>query len=622
MYSLKAIKRLFVLTIVLFLLPVFGVNTKIAAAADKQIKNIIYMIPDGGGFPLFDMADEVKKAGGFNSNPYGAAITQNNMYMKDFLYGTVETSMADPWTTDSAAAGTALATGYKTNQGVLGFDTNRVPHASILEAAKLMGKTTGVVVTTGFYDATPASFASKANSRHDQETILRQMLSQQLDFVIGDSSYLSRQEIIDAGYTPVSDKYDLMNASPYDRLWAHEMWFPFDIWTNDYDSNLLETVQTVIGLIERQNNDNGFFLMIEGSKVDHGGHANDAVLTTSDYIAFDESFKYVVEWAKQRDDTIVVAVPDHDTGGLIMPSNPADLADAVAQIQDTQNPPTTLVDWESPNHTDADVGIWIYAPSGVALPSGVAATPNNVANRNGYLISNTNIPKYLMSLISDETLDQITAELYIDISQYGEHDGETFSFDAQYGNATIKANESTAMIDGQAFSLDGQIAVLGDWDNTFYAPQSLIDRVVLGIEPSAHPTLSPTCGGGNQFQCLYMANEGESFVIDGSIPADSNAPTPFKVCVTLADAKQKTYLICDTFTSTSAPSNFTFNIPTSSLPGTSDLFLSTKLKTTNLATGKTHSDSTSFTLFVKRTHSGAITQESRNFINSNNPNFN
>ena len=99
--------------------------------------------------------------------------------------------------------------------------------------------------------------------------------------------------------------------------------------------------------------------MIEGGCVDKGAHESNAVTAAAEYLAFDETFAYVVNWARGRDDTIVVGVPDHDTGGLDV----LDIEGAVRSVQSLVNP--TDVIWNGDgNHTSQNVGIWLYAPDG------------------------------------------------------------------------------------------------------------------------------------------------------------------------------------------------------------------------------------------------------------------
>lgn len=160
--------------------------------SEKQIKNIIYMIPDGGGFPAYEIAKAVKEAGGMLSSYQesgfsGTRITEENkyMYLSDYLAGSVTTRSNNNETTDSAAAGTALSTGTKTNNSYVGVNPTYKPVANILELAQLEGKSTGVIATSYEYDATPAAFIAHTDNRENCSEILEQMKYSGINLVLG-----------------------------------------------------------------------------------------------------------------------------------------------------------------------------------------------------------------------------------------------------------------------------------------------------------------------------------------------------------------------------------------------------------------------------------------------------
>ena len=154
---------------------------------NETIKNIVVMIPDGGGFGNFDIAEALKLSGktlpGLTTPVTTNAISGMNatgLYLSNFIIGTSKTYSANSSVTDSAAGGTAIAAGYKTNNGVVSVTpgSKGKPVATLLEAGKLAGKSTGIVTTKYWFDATPASFASHATSRTDYNEISSQMLKQ------------------------------------------------------------------------------------------------------------------------------------------------------------------------------------------------------------------------------------------------------------------------------------------------------------------------------------------------------------------------------------------------------------------------------------------------------------
>ena len=117
-------------------------------STEAQIKNIIYMIPDGGGMAPFYLADYVKQEGGLTDKfPNATPVEKGEMYIKQYLVGAETTHSASDAVTDSAAAGTALSSGYKTNNGYIGLTPEKKPRASILDLCQDMGKNTGLVAT-------------------------------------------------------------------------------------------------------------------------------------------------------------------------------------------------------------------------------------------------------------------------------------------------------------------------------------------------------------------------------------------------------------------------------------------------------------------------------------------
>ena len=137
------------------------------ASAEKQIKNIIYMIPDGAGMAPFFLADYVKQAGGLTDKfPNATPVETGEMYIKQYLVGAETTHSASDAVTDSAAAGTALSSGYKTTNGYIGLTPDKKPRASILDLCQDMGKNTGLVATYEWTNATHEAFSAHYTNRY------------------------------------------------------------------------------------------------------------------------------------------------------------------------------------------------------------------------------------------------------------------------------------------------------------------------------------------------------------------------------------------------------------------------------------------------------------------------
>ena len=270
------------------------------------------------------------------------------------------------------------------------------------------------------------------------------------------------------------------------RVWGNlsSVAFPSDINLSATQPTLAEMTEAAIRALEGDKD--GFFLMVEGSAVDGGGHSNNVVQATSEYLSFDAAFQVAVEYAKGRNDTVVIAAPDHDTGGLILPN--ADgvggsvdwnaYAAAIAETQAGKNS-TNGISWESDNHTSRNCGVWFYGPEGVDILEGLSAVPGDTADKraDAYVIENYQIAPYLCELLGLD-LEAATETLFVDVTDLGEYDSEesTFTFDKYTFDDTdlsIKANQSVAEVNGKTVDLNGEVAVYSN--GRFYVPQRVLD---------------------------------------------------------------------------------------------------------------------------------------------------
>ena len=345
-----------------------------AAAATPQVKNIILMIPDGGGFGNFDLAEAAKLAGtgvkGQRTPITTDAIageTHNGLYLSDYLIATSRTRSSDSEVTDSAAGGTAISSGYRTVNGRVGMDPTGVPRPSLLEAAQADGKATGIVTTSYWTDATPGSFAAHVKKRGQTDQIAVQMLRHDLDILLGggsDRDSLGRVSAMREGYTVVDDAKSLADAVARGEK---RIWSRFGEVGQIMDSDRKPSTQPTLvemtkAAIEVLSDDaDGFFLLVEGGCVDKKAHSQDARTAAAEYLAFDEAFAYAVNWAKQDGSTVVLAVPDHDTGALDVNDLDAALCDLKSGVK-----PTDSITWNTPgNHSGQNVGVWYYGPESV-----------------------------------------------------------------------------------------------------------------------------------------------------------------------------------------------------------------------------------------------------------------
>jgi len=495
-------KTLSLLLSLFILIPAAGVFWEApASAADaSEIKNIIYMIPDGGGMAPFYLADSLKHYGGFNTDmfPNVTPCTTDGMYIKDYLVGAETTHNWSFELTDSAAAGTALACGCKTVNGYIGIDPNYKPRANILEACQDIGKNTGIVVTYEWTNATPAAFSAHDISRGNMDVMSEQIVNQGIDVVLGnthsafsDKPWFADEALEARGYDIIDSRYDLYDVQPGDRIWGKLPAAYFDINRAADTPRLAELVDNAIYALD-DGNENGFFLMVEGSAVDGGGHENNTVHNASEFLAFDEACKIAIEYAKGREDTIVIIAPDHDTGGLYY--SPEHLYDIVYDTQNGLN--SSWAKWETTGHTSRNGGVFMYLPEGVPYPEGIdsgkadqvandffraygnftAPYPTDAVN----VIDNTDIVRYIASLI-DVDLDAMTEKLFVDVTDRGSYDSATEIFTFNDRDISIKRNASTATVEGSSYDLDGEIALY--IESRFYVPAKLLELVE---NPEAH----------------------------------------------------------------------------------------------------------------------------------------
>jgi alkaline phosphatase len=287
------------------------------------------------------------------------------------LCGAVKTNADNSIITESAAAATALATGYKTSCGFLGMGpgpSRRLhvapatpdsfgyrPLATLPEAARLQGKSTGLVVTCRFPHATPAGFAAHVNDRDEYAEIAKQMVYQKLDVMFGGGlGWLKpksrgglREDSLDlelvlgrrgCGLVRTSAGLAAVHATPVWGLFAEEDMRPEADRSLQAPSepSLAAMTAKAIELLSRD--EDGFFLMVEGSQVDWGDHANDPYYALTDFLAFDSAVQVAMDFAARDSHTLLIACPDHNCGGMTIGSETSPVAYDETQLDDLLGP--------------------------------------------------------------------------------------------------------------------------------------------------------------------------------------------------------------------------------------------------------------------------------------------
>ncbi|SDM84627.1 alkaline phosphatase [Bacillus sp. OK048] len=294
----------------------------------KKVKNIILLIGDGMGFSY--------TTGLRYFNHDSRMGLMNPTLFDHYFVGTQSTYSLDAKSniTDSAAAGTALATGYKTYNGALGLNSEKQAVPSILEYAKFRGKSTGLVGTSQINHATLAAFATHHESREKYHEIADDYLDERIggkhkiDVMLGGgASYFSRndrnlvEEFIKDGFGFATNSIELL-ADRNEKLLG--LFAPIELpkHLDRYGTTVPSLSQMTNAAIKRlQQNQNGFFLLVEGSQIDWAGHDNDIVGAMSELKDFEAAFHEAIQFALNREDTIVIATADHSTGGMSIDRN-------------------------------------------------------------------------------------------------------------------------------------------------------------------------------------------------------------------------------------------------------------------------------------------------------------
>ena len=298
-----------------------------AAHGDSSApKNIIMVVGDGMG-PAYTSAYRY-----FKDDPTTLAIEET--VFDNILVGRSSTYPAkvSGFVTDSAASATALATGHKSYNGAIGVDVNEKPQQSVLQYAKSIGKSTGLVVTSQINHATPASYVAHAKQRKMYNIIADQFFDNRIngqhsvDVMLGGGvEYFKRdnrdltQEFKNAGYQYV-DQYSQLTSLKSDKVLG--LFAPVGLpWAlDDSNPNRLKTM-TMAAIDKLDNNDKGFFMLIEGSQVDWGGHANDIAAAMGELDDLAKTVEWLKMYVKNNPDTLVVITADHSTGGFTIGAN-------------------------------------------------------------------------------------------------------------------------------------------------------------------------------------------------------------------------------------------------------------------------------------------------------------
>ena len=339
---------------------------------DTTIRNVILFIGDGMGINQITVARTML----FGPN--------GRLHLERLpVTGLVSTHTIDELVTKSDAGATALASGVKTRNGMIGMTPDSVKMLTIMEAARDRGLSTGLVTSTIITDATPAAFAAHVPKRDHHENIAVQLLDNRIDVLLaGYKGYFipksqegsARTDELDLiarakseGYAFVETKEELV-AAENSRLLG--LFKPDVYFTEKAEPSLVELTEKAIKALNR--NPHGFFLMVEQENIDEGSHENELRYMVGQLKLFDDAVKVGIDFALQDKQTLVLVLADHETGGLQMDGG---------RINDN----AIRVAWTTTSHTGQPISIFAFGPQALRFTG---------------LKDNTDIPKILAGLLS------------------------------------------------------------------------------------------------------------------------------------------------------------------------------------------------------------------------------
>ncbi len=297
----------------------------------KPVKNVIVMIPDGTSIGVVSSArwyQIYNKLGG------------ENLSIDPYICGTVKTFSSNAPIGDSAPTTSAYMTGMPQQTGnvaiypvadpkndLIYVDPSKAyqPLTTILEAAKIeKKKSVGLVVTVEFPHATPADCSSHYHKRGEYKYIASQMAYNNLDVMFGGGNSILtddiKQHFAKTNTTLIQNDINAFrDINGNNKVWAlfQDRELPYDI---DRDTTKIPSLKemTEKAISQLSKNENGFFLMVEGSKIDWVAHGNDAVGCITEYLAFDRAVAAAIDFAKKDGETAVLILPDHGNSGFTL----------------------------------------------------------------------------------------------------------------------------------------------------------------------------------------------------------------------------------------------------------------------------------------------------------------
>lgn len=350
----------FIMSLVVSLSSTLGLTFIAPEEETKEVKNVIILIGDGMGFNHLYATEKA----------HGVDLEILNRFE---YYGEQKTASASSPVTDSAAGGTALSTGGRTINGYIGvYPTDPLgviaTPASITEVAMKYDKATGVVTSDSITGATPASFSAHVRDRGLAEEIFAQQVVSDIDLIWGsESGEVTQSAVEENGKVYVDSLSDVQALEPgqqsIGQFDSSTLWKGTD---NGDEPTLSELTVEAIDLLSQD--EDGFFLMVEGAHIDKRSHSQDAVEAMIAVLEFDKVVSAALDFAEEDGNTLVIVTADHETG-------------SVTEMRDGS------YKWMTGSHSGANVPCFVYGADSFI--------------ENGEVIKNTDIPDFAVAYMTD-----------------------------------------------------------------------------------------------------------------------------------------------------------------------------------------------------------------------------
>lgn len=340
---------------------------KIVSSEFTAPKNVIILIGDGMG------PNDIALAEKYGEGVYDFGLALNQIPH----HGYATTYSASNAVTDSAASGTALSTGYKTNNGYIGMNQWGEDVPTMAEIARDAGKKIGIITDEYIYGATPSAFVVHNISRENTGELTSDMVKFKPDVLMsaGYNQVIPRldadaQDIFYNEYIVAKDFARFQEALDSDPNCEKPFWGFLNGYSTITSDNLAQSTAVALN---RLKNENGFFLMVESSGTDKFGHGNDMKGKLNSVVTLDRTLVEILAFMEENPDTLLVVTSDHETGGVRLPESEDESIEAL---------------FTSSSHTGVDVRVFCVGKGSAYFA--------------GKTVDNTDIAKFLIKAIKGE----------------------------------------------------------------------------------------------------------------------------------------------------------------------------------------------------------------------------